>query len=65
MIIIYSVAIQLLFLLLAGLRIANQYERAVIFRLGNDPPSKWRTPLISSCGSRKVFDGYSASAIHG
>ncbi|TPV98449.1 MAG: Modulator of FtsH protease HflK [Beijerinckiaceae bacterium] len=34
MIIIYSVAILLLFLLLAGLRIANQYERAVIFRLG-------------------------------
>ena len=30
-----------------------------------DPPSKWWTPLISSCGSRKVFDGYSASAIHG
>jgi regulator of protease activity HflC (stomatin/prohibitin superfamily) len=34
MIINYSVAILLLFLLLAGLRIANQYERAVIFRLG-------------------------------
>jgi regulator of protease activity HflC (stomatin/prohibitin superfamily) len=34
MIIIYSVAILLLFLLLAGLRIANQYERAVIFRFG-------------------------------
>ena len=34
MIIIYSVAILLLFLLLGGLRIANQYERAVIFRLG-------------------------------
>ena len=31
----------------------------------SDPPSKWWTPLISSCGSRKVFDGYSASAIHG
>jgi uncharacterized protein YidB (DUF937 family) len=30
-----------------------------------DPPSKWWTPLISSCGSRKVFDGYSALAIHG
>src|ERR1700730_15615275 len=25
-----------------------------------DSPSKWWTPLISSCGSRKVFDGYSA-----
>ena len=34
MIINYSVAILLLFLLLAGLRIANQYEGAVIFRLG-------------------------------
>jgi regulator of protease activity HflC (stomatin/prohibitin superfamily) len=34
MIVNYSVAILLLFLLLAGLRIANQYERAVIFRLG-------------------------------
>jgi hypothetical protein len=30
-----------------------------------DPPSKWWTPLISSFGSRKVFDGYSASTIHG
>jgi hypothetical protein len=30
-----------------------------------DPPSKWWTPLISSCGSRKVFYGYSASSIHG
>jgi len=30
-----------------------------------DPPSKWWTPLISSRGSRKVFDGYSASSIHG
>jgi hypothetical protein len=29
------------------------------------PPSKWWTPLISSCGSRKVFDGYIASSIHG
>ena len=28
-------------------------------------PSKWWTPLISSFGSRKVFDGYSASSIHG
>jgi regulator of protease activity HflC (stomatin/prohibitin superfamily) len=34
MIINYSVAILLFFLLLAGVRIANQYERAVIFRLG-------------------------------
>ena len=30
-----------------------------------DPPSKWWTPLISSFGSRKVFDGYRASSIHG
>src|SRR6202035_3591170 len=30
-----------------------------------DPPSKWWTPLINSFGSRKVFDGYSASSIHG
>ena len=30
-----------------------------------DPPSKWWTPLISFFGSRKVFDGYSASTIHG
>ena len=30
-----------------------------------DPPSKWWTPLISSFGSRKVFDGYIASPIHG
>ena len=30
-----------------------------------DPPSKWWTPLISSFGGRKVFDGYSASSIHG
>jgi regulator of protease activity HflC (stomatin/prohibitin superfamily) len=34
MIINYSVAILLFFLLLASVRIANQYERAVIFRLG-------------------------------
>ena len=42
---------------------------APLFRLdgilGRDPPSKWWTPLISSFGSRKVFDGYSASSIHG
>jgi regulator of protease activity HflC (stomatin/prohibitin superfamily) len=34
MIINYSVAIPLLFLLVASVRIANQYERAVIFQLG-------------------------------
>src|ERR1700730_6174910 len=27
----------------------------------HDPPSKWWTPLISSFGSGKVFDGYIAS----
>src|ERR1700730_13099376 len=26
-----------------------------------DPPSKWWTPLVSSFGSGKVFDGYIAS----
>jgi hypothetical protein len=29
------------------------------------PPSKWGTPLISSLGSRKVFDGVGAASIHG
>ena len=31
----------------------------------NDPPSKWWTPLISSIGAGKVFNGYVASSIYG
>ena len=51
------------------LRISRKVVRKVLrseateFRY--DPPSKWWTPLISSFGSGKVFDGYIASPIHG
>jgi NADPH:quinone reductase-like Zn-dependent oxidoreductase len=50
----------------SGARIRPVIDRVFGFEdARHDPPSKWWTPLISSCGSRKVFDGYSALAIHG
>jgi hypothetical protein len=47
------------------LSLAVTRQRSKQKQIASDPPSKWWTPLISSRGSRKVFDGYSASSIHG